>query len=97
MFGRSLSNRYSALDAAGLPGESDEAVGLRAAGAVARAGIKTRKEIMVNSAPFAKVSAPVTTWAVAMSAALLDQMVTAPRTICARTNPIHASESLASG
>ena len=54
-------------------------VGSLAAGAVARAGIKTRKEIMVNSAPLASVSAPVTTCAVAMSAALFDQMVTAPR------------------
>src|SRR5579862_4633930 len=97
MFGRSLSNHYLALDATGLPDENDGEVGSLAAGALARAGIKTRKEMMVNSAPLASVSAPVTTCAVATSAALFDQMVAAPRTTCTRTNPTHASDSFASG
>src|SRR3984957_7962725 len=97
MAGRLLSNIYLALEAAGLPGENDEDVGSLAAGAIARAGIKTRKEMMVNSAPLASVSAPVTTCAVATSAALFDQMVAAPRITCTRINPTQASESFASG
>src|ERR1700722_2617969 len=97
MAGRLLSNFYLALEAAGLPGENVDDVGSLAAGTVARAGIKTRKEMMVNSAPLASVSAPVTTCAVATSAALFDQMVTAPRATCTRTNPTHANESFDNG
>src|ERR1043166_8994790 len=56
-----------------------------------------REEIKIRNRPVRKVSAPTSTWPVAMSADLSLQIVAAPREICEKINKTHAEEILVSG
>ena len=67
----------------------------------AGAGESARWRLKANSrnamrliiAPTARQSAPTSTWAVATSAALFDQIVAAPSSACVRINPSQPSAS----
>src|SRR5260221_729049 len=66
-------------------------------GIIAGTGGCERVPTMHKTVPSARDKAPTSTWAVAMSAALFDQMVAAPKSACATTRAIQPSASRLSG